>query len=411
MTAKASTEDAPAFPLADAASAIATARRAVLADRYAASSFAVEWRGLARLAPIANEWRQLAERALEPNLFYEPAFALAAASAFGRGVGAILVWSGTSPRRLLGFFPMRIEMRRYGLKLPLLVGWTHPYAPFGVPLVEREAAEAVVAALLAHLAGDRSLPALMLIPFLSEDGAFAAALDTILRRAQMSAVDLNRRRRAMLAPSGERSLYLGRALARRKHKELRRLARRLAEMGTVLFASATEPAAVTAAVEDFLALEAAGWKGRAGTAAAGHEQTGRFLRAAVGGLAAEGKIAIKRILFDDRTIAAAVVLRSGRAAWFWKIAYDEALARFSPGVMLTVALTDALLADPTIVSTDSCATADHPMIDHVWRERLRLCDRLIALRPDAAFSRARRLEELRGALLTTARKLRSAWRG
>ncbi|MFN9377465.1 MAG: hypothetical protein ACK564_10650 [Novosphingobium sp.] len=29
----------------------------------------------------------------------------------------------------------------------------------------------------------------------------------------------------------------------------------------------------------------------------------------------------------------------------------------------------ATLSDPAIQWTDSCAAADHPMIDHVWRER------------------------------------------
>jgi hypothetical protein len=48
------------------------------------SVFRVEWRPLAGLGAIAAEWRALAARALEPNVFYEPAFALAAAPVFGR---------------------------------------------------------------------------------------------------------------------------------------------------------------------------------------------------------------------------------------------------------------------------------------------------------------------------------------
>ena len=47
------------------------------------SSVRVEWRPLAELGAIAAEWRELAARALEPNVFYEPAFALAAAPVFG----------------------------------------------------------------------------------------------------------------------------------------------------------------------------------------------------------------------------------------------------------------------------------------------------------------------------------------
>ncbi|MGC2125719.1 MAG: hypothetical protein WA652_22985, partial [Xanthobacteraceae bacterium] len=134
---------APHVALERTVSAIASARRAMLADRYAINSLTVEWRWLADLLPIADAWRDLAARALEPNVFYEPGFALAAASVFGNDVGAALVWSGTSPRQLLGFFPARLSERRYGLRLPVLIGWTHPYAPLGTPLIERDAAEPV----------------------------------------------------------------------------------------------------------------------------------------------------------------------------------------------------------------------------------------------------------------------------
>jgi len=146
-----------------------------------------------------------------------------------------------------------------------------------------------------------------------------------------------------------------------------------------MFSVATEGAAVGAAVDDFLAVEAGGWKGRAGTAATDDEALRRFLRTAMDGLAADGKVAVNRILVDGRPIAAAIRLRSGRAAWFWKIAYDESFARFSPGVLITVALTEELLDDGTIARADSCATADHPMIDHIWRERLAIARHNIAI--------------------------------
>src|SRR5215207_9300479 len=113
-----------------------------------------EWRPLASLADVTQAWKALAARALEPNIFYEPAFALAAAPAFGRDIGAVLVWSDTEPNRLVGFFPMRVERRRYGIPLPVLVGWTHPYAPFGAPLVDRDCAEGAIEAALDFVAGD-----------------------------------------------------------------------------------------------------------------------------------------------------------------------------------------------------------------------------------------------------------------
>src|SRR5262245_29766446 len=104
-----------------------------------------EWRELAALRDAVEAWRALAARALEPNVFYEPAFAQAAAPLFGRNVGAVLVWSG---HRLIGLFPGRIE-RRGGLTR--LVGWTHPFAPLGTPLVDRDMAEAAIGAWLEQL--------------------------------------------------------------------------------------------------------------------------------------------------------------------------------------------------------------------------------------------------------------------
>jgi len=410
MTVRVSATEAPVAALDGTASAIASARRAVLAGRYPVDSLAVEWRTFPELAAIVSEWRELAERALEPNVFYEPAFALAAAPVFAPDAGAMLVWSATSPRRLLGFFPARIERRRYGFNLPLLVGLTHPYGPLGVPLVEREAAEPVVAAWLAHLAADAALPGLVLLPFLPENGAVAAALEPILRRAQMPFADFDRHQRALLAPSGERSFYVQRALSHHRRKELRRQWRRLAETGAVALSAAVEAAAVAGAIDHFLALEAAGWKGRAGTAAAHDNDLQRFVRKAVNGLAVEGKVTIDRLLVDGRAVAAAILLRSGRSAWFWKVAYDETFARFSPGVMLSVALTEELVEDIHVVRADSCATADHPMIDHIWRERLPLCNRLLGIRQQAPFAIVRRLESLRSAAVAGAKSVRESLR-
>lgn len=385
--------------------AIASARRAVLADRYPINSFSVEWRWLADLVPVANDWRDLAAHALEPNVFYEPAFALAAGAVFGGDVGAVLVWSVGTPRKLFGFFPARV-VRRYGLPLPVLEAWTHPYAPLGTPLVAPEAAEPVISAWLTHLASDVSRPGLLRLPLIVEDGHFAAALGIVLRRLQMPSADFARHSRPQLVPGDDRSAYLAQAISAHRHRELRRSIRRLADEGALLFTASTAPEAVDKEIEDFLVLEAQGWKGEAGTAAVRHEELRSFMKAAIHALGAEGKVAINRILLDGRAIAATITLRSGDGAWFWKTAYDETLARFAPGVLLAAALTEDLAENVAIARTDSCAGPGNPILDHLWRERLHLCDRLIALRPRAPFALACGLERLRGAAISAAKNLR-----
>ena len=74
----------------------------------------------------------------------------------------------------------------------------------------------------------------------------------------------------------------------------------------------------------------------------------------------------------------ALVLKSGARAFWWKTAYDEDFAAFSPGVLLALDVTSTLLADKGLTLTDSCACADHPMIDRIWAERIAIGDLFIA---------------------------------
>src|SRR5882757_6559778 len=124
--------------------------------------YRVEWCSVSALAPLADEVRALAARAAEPNVFYEPAFMLAAAPVFGANAGATLVRN--SAGRLVGVFPARKERPQGGL-IPMLTGWTHPFAPLGVPLVDCDDAQGVIAAWLDRLAHAAKMPALLFMPF------------------------------------------------------------------------------------------------------------------------------------------------------------------------------------------------------------------------------------------------------
>jgi len=372
-------------------------------------AYRVEWRGLSALASRTDEWRALSARALEPNVFYEPAFMLAAAPVFGTDAGAMLVRSETG--RLIGLFPARIERWRHG-PAAIAVGWTHPYAPLGTPLVDRSQAEPVIAAWLDHLGRDPSMPALLLMPFLPEQGAFATALDRVLADGERSRAAFGRHRRALLEPGAQREGYLDRSLSAGKRKELRRLRRRLEDTGRVTTNTAEGAQDVAAALQDFLVLEASGWKGMAGTAAVNDPAIRNFMETAVAALASEGKARVDRLLLNGRAIAATITFTSGNTAWCWKIAYSEGVARFSPGVQLAVDLTERLLADAGIERVDSCATADHPMIDHLWRERMMLSDRLIELKPSLMpFALTCRIETLRRSAIAAAKAVRDRLRG
>ncbi len=267
------------------------------------------------------------------------------------------------------------------------------------------------AAFLDHVEAVPKLPKLVMLPLIARDGPFAAALARVLARHGGKAQGFGDHARALLAPGADRAGYLGH-VSHKKLKELGRQRRRLDEKGAVTFVSAHEAAALAPALADFLMLEASGWKGRAGTAARQSADVLHFIQGAIAALSAEDRVRIDRLTRGAMPLAAAITLRAGDCAWFWKIAYDEDAARASPGVQLSVDLTKQLLADGSLARVDSCATADHPMIDHLWRERLALTDLLIA--PGSAslmqFHVARHLEALRRAAVAAAKRVRDRLR-
>src|SRR5690606_20919595 len=157
-----------------------------------------------------------------------------------------------------------------------------------------------------------------------------------LARTARRSAPFGRHRRALLDPGLERAGYLGRTVSAGRRKELRRQRRRLEDVAPVTFAATTGADEAAAVLRDFFALEASGWKGLAGTAAANDRAVRAFVEAAAAGLAAEGKAQVHRLCLNGRAIATALTLRSGGTAWFWKVAYSEGLAGASPGVQLAL---------------------------------------------------------------------------
>src|SRR5690606_17299638 len=105
-------------------------------------------------------------------------------------------------------------------------------------------------------------------------------------------------------------------------------------------------------------------------------------------LAARGQFEVARLTRNGDTLAAGLILRDRGRAFFFKIAMDETEARASPGVQLTLELTRHLCADPAIAFADSTADGEHPMIDHVWRERITIADVFVPLSPRDPFARS-----------------------
>jgi CelD/BcsL family acetyltransferase involved in cellulose biosynthesis len=338
---------------------------------------------LAPLATVAaSRWRALAERAIEPNGYYLPDWELAvSASAHGRtDASALSAWSDVAQdgaAHLIGLVPAVSMWRAWKIPLPALVS-AHPYGTLCTPLLDRDMAEDAAAQLMleARKAGAHAL----ILRDVSLDGAAMNAFNEVLQRQDLRPRVLQSGLRACLDARRDADGLLRDALSAKKLKELRRQRHRLAEHGAIRFDIARSGEEVAAALEIFLRLEASGWKGQRRTALMQDEGDADFIRRAAPALAVNGQCEIVTLRAGDTPVAAAIVLRHQDRAFYFKLGIDERFAKFSPGVQLTLDLTQHLCADPAIATADSTASADHPMINPIWRERLAIGDVLIPLR-------------------------------
>jgi len=327
----------------------------------------------------AGAWASLYARAIEPNVFYSPEWALAVTKHVPGDdkINALLAWDSPAKKKLIGFLPVTSTWRALKLPLPVLVTW-HGYAPLSVPLLDKDAAEEAAEGLLqaAREAGAYAL----LVSVLSEEGPAADAFRKTLAKSGLAPRTLHREERALLDAKSCAEHSLQDALGSKKLKELRRQRNRLADDGEVRFSMSVSPQQTEAALDQFLKLEAAGWKGKRGTALGAKEGLNRFIRETARKLGPQGKFEVATLTRGADTIAAGIVLRHSERGYFFKTAYDERLSKCSPGVQLTLDLTRHLCADEMLSSVDSTAAADHPMINHVWKGRLALSETLMPLR-------------------------------
>lgn len=337
------------------------------------------------LREVRDQWKDLAARAAEPNVFYDPDFALPAVVGLGlvEHIRAVLVWRSAPPverpclRRLIGVFPY-VERRRWGLPLVAAEAFVHPFAMSSAPLVDPTFAEDAFGVLFDWLeAGGRYTPDAWLFRYLPQDGAGMAAMAAAAGRRGIAAESFDPHERAVLDTAGLGPAALDVAVSAKARKEYRRLRRRLGEQGRLEHTRATAPADLAACLEEFLALEAAGWKGRGGTAAAQSPAIAAMFRDIAAALGPGGQCEIDALRLDGRPLAMTITLIQGGTRWLWKIAYDEDYAPYSPGVLLTLDLTGQALAADQAVRWDSCALPGHPMIDRIWRQRRPYADALV----------------------------------
>ncbi|CAI2933056.1 GNAT family N-acetyltransferase [Aminobacter niigataensis] len=335
---------------------------------------------------LVEELDHLCARTIEPNVFFNPRFLAPAMPRLeDREVRLAVIRDGNEFRsRLRLLVPYSIEKPAVPLGVPVMRTWSSPFGPLGTPLLDRDDPEGVIADFFAMLARPHlKLPRVFVLPDMRLDGAVARMLSATAESRGLPLAITGQFERPFLESERDGDDYLKAALGNRHYKEFRRLERRLAEQGVLEHKVARTQDDVRHAIEQFLTLEASGWKGRQRTAMAIDRYRAAFAREAVHRMSEQDMCRIHSLTLDGRTIASLVVFVEAGVAYTWKTAYDEILSAYSPGALLMMAVTAQHLEDPNVMVTDSCAVPDHPLVGRMWSERKPMGTIVVGLTPDA----------------------------
>ena len=301
-------------------------------------------------------WEQLAREALEPNPFYEPWMLLPALEAFsaGQDLRVALVWRG---ERLVGLFPFQRIARYRGLPAAALAAWRHPHCLLCTPLVRASNARYAVDALL-----DATGASVLEWSYVPAGEPFHRTLSEALAA---------RGRRPLVSRSYERPLLRkGTAtVSGQLRRKLAKSERSLRKQGALTYVALTPRDDIGRWIDEFLRLEARGWKGRQGSAMACAEANRTYFTRTVAAAFHRGRLAACGIDLDGRPLARRFSFLGGGGAYAFKIAYDEAFAEASPGVMLEHYNLAQVEADARIEWMDSFTDGPSLAVERMWPAR------------------------------------------
>lgn len=360
-------------PLPDADQAKGDAARAVARPiRSEHHGLTAAWLNHAKLDErLLAAWEQFDRASGADNIFYQSWFLRPSLQQFDRDqkVQLFTLWDGpVSDGELIGLMPM-LQQHYYGRwPMKYISNWQHPNLFLSNPNIRAGHEVAFWQILLDELDQSRDSGLFLHLYGIAADRIDHAVLrnQALLQKRHVAIV--TDERRAIMQTTRDTDDYYTRTLRSKKRKELRRLRNRLEDVGQVELVQGCDAAGIDRWIDDFLALESAGWKGGQGSALDDSGNTRQFFEDIVRNAYKRGQVALTSLLFESSPIAMLITFIAGGQGYAFKTCFDESFAKFSPGMLLQVENLD-MLHRLDLSTLDSCAAEGHPMIDSLWGER------------------------------------------
>lgn len=325
-------------------------------------------RSATELERVVPDWEALARAALEPNPFYEHWMLLPALQAFGGGqdLRVVLVWSGDN---LVGLFPFERVARYKGLPASVLRSWRHPHCMIGAPLLHADYAIEGFGALLRWMQARDDGASILELSYFPVESPLSQAWTEALNEARLDVATTQAYTRPLLCRGADAEAYLRASLSSDSRSNFRRKQKRLAELGVVAHVMLGQQDDVGRWIEDFLQLEASGWKGRNGSALACRETNRRFATQILTRAFERNRLVMVGVDLNSKPIARYCGFTAGAGSFAFKTAYDEGLRKFGPGLLAELDMIRAFHELPGVQWMDSFSAPNDSTSEGLWRHR------------------------------------------
>jgi CelD/BcsL family acetyltransferase involved in cellulose biosynthesis len=313
----------------------------------------------AGLRRIVAEWDALAAEAAEPNPYYESWMMLPALEAYGTPAGFRCV-AVRVDGRLDALFPLVLEPRWRRLPVRCAVSWRHRNMLVGTPLVRAKSAAACITALF-----ESGLAPIVEFDWSASAGPFYGALAEAAREAGLPWMVADAYTRAVLVRGRDPRARFNSNMK----NNVRRWQARLAAQGELRPVRLSPQDDPQRWLEEFLRLESSGWKGAAGSALACREDDARFAREVFQEGFRRGRVLLTGLDLRGRPLARHWMLTGGEGAFTFKIAYDEAYASSSPGILAEVDNVRQFVENEGPRWVDSNTARENTSYGRVWKDR------------------------------------------
>ena len=314
-------------------------------------------------------WNELQERSAENNVYYTSHYAnsLLETVEKNREVRFVTAWR---EKTLVGFLPI-VTSKAFVPGLSAVgQAWQTPYTFSCTPILDKGVVSGSAAALIDALSKLRKGE--WVIPNINVDGVVCGAFREAMAKRHIPSTFTNAFERASLSTRDSFEHHMDAHVSSKLRRDMARKRRRLEERGKVTFETHDQGEGLDKAIDEFLRIEAGGWKGERGTALACSVNSKEFAyRVFKGGVAGHCRADV--LILNKETIAVAIMVKAGRTGFTVKNSYDEKYSAFSPGLLLEIEIIRRLLGDEWLDNLDSGTNGKH-VIDGFWPGRIKVAD-------------------------------------